>query len=101
MNSVALLPYSPDGLAIYTCGQFGNGSLFVATFDPAGTLVWQRPWGENGNIANGVAALQWDIASGCGQRQLFCSIGSDSHGWGRFGDRYFSWIAALARLSRA
>jgi hypothetical protein len=31
---------SPDELAIYISGQFGNGSLFLARFDPAGTLVW-------------------------------------------------------------
>lgn len=52
---------SPDGLAIYIAGQFGNGSLFVAKFDPAGTLVWQRTWGENGSIANGVAATNTDV----------------------------------------
>jgi hypothetical protein len=37
-------------------GQFGDGSLFLARFDPTGTLVWQRTWGENGSIGNGVAA---------------------------------------------
>jgi len=52
---------SPDGLAIYIAGQFGNGSLFLARFDPAGTLVWQRTWGENGSIANGVAATNTDV----------------------------------------
>jgi hypothetical protein len=52
---------SPDGLAIYISGQFGNGSLFLARFDPAGTLVWQRTWGENGSIANGVAATNTDV----------------------------------------
>jgi uncharacterized delta-60 repeat protein len=46
---------SPDGSAIYMTGQFGNGSVFVAKFDPAGTLVWQRTWGDNGNFANGIA----------------------------------------------
>ena len=46
---------SPDGSAIYMTGQFGNGSVFVAKFDPAGTLVWQRTWGGNGNFANGIA----------------------------------------------
>jgi hypothetical protein len=52
---------SPDGLAIYISGQFGNGSLFLARFDPAGALVWQRTWGENGSIANGVAATNTDV----------------------------------------
>ncbi len=52
---------SPDGQAIYISGQFGNGSLFLARFDPAGTLVWQRTWGENGSIANGVAATNTDV----------------------------------------
>lgn len=52
---------SPDGLAIYISGRFGNGSVFVARFDPAGTLVWQRTWGENGSIANGVAATNTDV----------------------------------------
>ena len=46
---------SPDGSAIYVTGQFGNGSVFVACFDPSGTLVWQRTWGDNGNSANGIA----------------------------------------------
>jgi uncharacterized delta-60 repeat protein len=46
---------SPDGSGIYITGQFGNGSVFVAKFDPAGTLVWQRTWGDNGNFANGIA----------------------------------------------
>jgi hypothetical protein len=52
---------SPDGSAIYISGQFGDGSLFVARFDPAGTLVWQRTWGNNGSIANGVAATNTDV----------------------------------------
>ena len=52
---------SPDGQAIYIAGQFGDGSLFLARFDPAGTLVWQRAWGENGSIANGVAATNTDV----------------------------------------
>ena len=52
---------SPDGQAIYISGQFGNGSLFVARFDATGTLVWQRTWGQNGSIANGVAATNTDV----------------------------------------
>ena len=46
---------SPDGSGIYMTGQFGDGSVFVAKFNPAGTLVWQRTWGDNGNFANGIA----------------------------------------------
>lgn len=52
---------SPDGQAIYISGQFGDGSLFVARFDPAGALVWQRTWGNNGSIANGIAATNNDV----------------------------------------
>jgi uncharacterized delta-60 repeat protein len=46
---------SPDGSAIYITGHFGNGSVFVAKFDPAGNLIWQRTWGDNGNFPNGIA----------------------------------------------
>jgi hypothetical protein len=52
---------SPDGLAIYISGQFGNGSLFLARFDPDGNLEWQRTWGDNGSIATGVAATSTDV----------------------------------------
>jgi uncharacterized delta-60 repeat protein len=46
---------SPDGSAIYITGHFGDGSLFVAKFDPDGTLIWQRTWGDNGNFPNGIS----------------------------------------------
>ena len=52
---------SPDGQAIYISGQFGNGSLFLARFDPDGNLEWQRTWGDNGSIATGVAATNTDV----------------------------------------
>jgi outer membrane protein assembly factor BamB len=35
--------------------HFGDGSLLVAKFDPDGTLIWQRTWGDNGNFPNGIA----------------------------------------------
>jgi serine-aspartate repeat-containing protein C/D/E len=46
---------APDGSAIYITGHFGDGSLFVAKFDPDGNLIWQRTWGDNGNFPNGIA----------------------------------------------
>jgi uncharacterized delta-60 repeat protein len=46
---------SGDGSAIYVTGQFGNGSVFVAKFNAAGDLVWDRTWGDNGNFSRGVA----------------------------------------------
>ena len=52
---------SPDGQAVYISGQFGDGSLFVARFDPSGQLVWQRTWGNNGSIGNGIAATNTDV----------------------------------------
>lgn len=44
---------APDGSA-YITGEFGDGNLFLAKFDPAGTLLWQRTWGDNGTIGNAV-----------------------------------------------
>lgn len=44
---------APDGSA-YVTGQFADGNLFLAKFDPNGTLLWQRTWGDNGNVSNGV-----------------------------------------------
>lgn len=56
---------SPNGEAIYISGHFGNGLLFLARFDQAGTLVWQRTWGgdptQGTSFANGVAATNTDV----------------------------------------
>ena len=46
---------TPDGSAIYVTGQFGNGSVFLAKFDPNGGLIWDRTWGDNGNFSRAVA----------------------------------------------
>jgi uncharacterized delta-60 repeat protein len=43
-----------DGSA-YVTGQFGQGNLFLLKFDPAGNLLWQRTWGNNGDVSRGVA----------------------------------------------
>lgn len=44
---------APDGSA-YVTGEFGEGNLFLAKFDPNGNLLWQRTWGNNGNVGNAV-----------------------------------------------
>jgi hypothetical protein len=49
---VAGLAVAPDG-AVYVTGQFGTGVLFLAKFSPAGDLLWDSTWGENGTIGTG------------------------------------------------
>lgn len=44
---------APDGSA-YITGQFADGNLFLAKFDSDGNLLWERTWGGNGNVSNGV-----------------------------------------------
>src|SRR5262249_9634243 len=51
-NGVAV---SPDGLAVYMTGQYGDGSAFLAKFDSAGALIWQLTYGTNGTFSDGVA----------------------------------------------
>ena len=48
------LAIAPDGSA-YVTGQLGTGVLFLAKFDPAGNLLWDTTWGENGTISSGAA----------------------------------------------
>jgi hypothetical protein len=49
---VAGLAVGSDG-AVYVTGQFGTGVLFLAKFSPAGDLLWDSTWGENGTIGTG------------------------------------------------
>jgi hypothetical protein len=79
-NDAFLLKYSPDGIlewqraygttpspinsgqefgsgvavasdgSVYTTGQFTEGNIFLLKFDPAGNLLWQRKWGDNGSV---------------------------------------------------
>lgn len=48
------LAVAPDG-SVYMTGQFGTGVLFLARFGPAGDLLWDTTWGENGTIGTGAA----------------------------------------------
>src|SRR5205814_680948 len=40
---------------VYITGQYGDGNVFLVKFDPVGTLIWQRTYGQNGAFSNGVA----------------------------------------------
>ena len=48
------LAVAVDG-SVYVTGQSGAGALFLAKFSPAGALIWDTTWGENGTVGTGAA----------------------------------------------
>ena len=46
---------APDGSGVVVLGNYRDGNIFLAKFNPAGTLIWDRTWGGNQEGASAIA----------------------------------------------
>jgi hypothetical protein len=46
---------APDGSGVVVLGNYRNGNIFLAKFDPDGNLIWDRTWGGNQEGAAAIA----------------------------------------------
>jgi hypothetical protein len=46
---------APDGSGVVVLGNYRDGNIFLAKFDPEGNLIWDRTWGSTQEGAGAIA----------------------------------------------